>query len=669
MVSKFFIELNKKIIIIGVVLPLFFLILFPKTKIGENLNYWWLDLLYVLRGAQPSPENIVIVAIDEPSFKEIGLQWPWPRSLHAQVVNNLKKSGAKAIVFDVLFVERSKYPNDDDIFAKSLKDAGNVILGKNLTQIKRDRYYQIIDVVPFEKLRKYAKATGYVNFTPDPDGIIRHGRFILNGNPTLSFSALKFIHKNKLPPQHHSLDENFLIDFRGPSGNIKTVSYYQVLEMDKYLPKDYFKNKIVFIGLCSDAAVEVSKGAVDAFPTPFFRISRKAMFGVEIHANTFFTMEEGTPLIELNNYFIIFLFFILSFIPIFFRTNPQKLIIYAFSTICFGGFSSYLLFVFKKLVIYMSVPIITVIIGNIYWGLIGFISTYREKRKIKEAFDKYVPSAVVNEVLKNPQLLKLGGEKRELTVLFSDIRGFTSLSENLEPEKLVFLLNEYLTEMTEKVFKNNGLLDKFIGDAVMAIFGAPLPQENHAHLACKTALDMVNSLSKVGVIWKKYGLNPPKIGIGINTGFMVVGNMGSFQRFDYTVIGDEVNLASRLEGLNKVYGTTIIVGENTYNKVKNDYLFRELDFVKVKGKAKPVRIYELLVKQEENEKVKKIISLFSEGLNYYREGKWDKAVDKFKKIVEIDNNDAPSRVFIERCEILMNNPPSSWDGVWTMTTK
>ena len=662
---------NKFLIyLIGFLIPIFILFFFPFTKVGDSLNLWWIDFLFAVRGVEKTPDNIIVVAIDEPSFQELGLQWPWPRSLHAQLINNLKKAGAKAIAFDVLFVEPSKYPGDDKIFAESIKNAGNVILGANISQIKRKNFTQVIIVKPLKILEEACNTVALVNFTPDPDGIIRHGRFLIGKTPTLSYAATSVAYKNKFPKQQHGIYSSFLIDFRGPSGNIKTVSYYQALEMDKYLPKDIFKDKIVFVGLASDAAVEVSKGAVDAFPTPFFRISRKAMFGVEIHANTAFTITEGTPLKEIDNIFLIIFFLILSIIPFKFKDHPQRLAIYSIAAIIILSLCSISFFIYKKFVFKLTISLISIVSATTYWGLAGFISTYKDKKMIKDAFDKYVPPAVVNEVLKNPGLLKLGGEKKELTVLFSDIRGFTSLSEKLEPEKLVFLLNEYLSEMTEKVFKNHGLLDKYIGDAIMAVFGAPIPREDHAYCGCKTAMDMINSLEKVGKVWEKRGMPSPRIGIGINTGLMVVGNMGSFERFDYTVIGDEVNLASRLEGLNKVYGTSIIVAENTYNKVKNDFLFRELDYVKVKGKAKPVKIYELIQEDEPDENLKKLIRYFSEGLNFYRDGKWEKAEKFFKKVLEIDEKDNPAKVFIERCKILMTTPlEEKWDGVWTMTTK
>ena len=652
--------------IIGILLPTLILFFFPATRLGNNINLWWDDFLYYLRGEKSSPKEIIVVAIDEPSFQEIGLQWPWPRSLHAQLIDRLKKNGAKSIAFDILFVEHSKYPGDDDIFAASIKNAGNVVLGANITQIKRNNYTQMMLVKPLEKLSKYAATIALVNFAPDIDGIIRHGRFLINNTPTLSYAAVSVALKENFPKQNHDINEPFLIDFRGPSGNIKTVSYYQALEPDKYLPENIFRDKIVFVGLASDAAVEVSKGAIDAFPTPFFRLSRKAMFGVEIHANTAFTILEGTPLTEYNTYLIFFIFLFLSLITMKFKNNPQILSIYTLASTVLSTIISVMLFINNKIMISLGVPLTAVITSSSYWGITGFISTYKDKKMIKDAFDKYVNPSVVEEVLKKPDLLKLGGEKRVLTVLFSDIRGFTTLSEKLEPEKLVYLLNEYLSKMTDKVFINDGLLDKFIGDAVMAIFGAPLPNEKHAELACKTAVEMINALDEVGKIWIANNMPAPKIGIGINTGNMVVGNMGSFDRFDYTVIGDEVNLASRLEGLTKEYGVEIIVSESTYNRAKDKFLFRELDLVKVKGKLKPVKIFELIP----NDFNEKIIKKFLEGLFLYREGNWSEAKKIFMDIIKEKEDDNPSKLFLSRCEILLNSKlDEKWERVWTMKTK
>ncbi|OCC15166.1 Adenylate cyclase [Dissulfuribacter thermophilus] len=656
---------------IGILVPIITLIFAPTTKLGEITNLAWIDLLFTLRGIKSPPRDIVIVAIDEPSFQYLGRQWPWPRSLHGRLVRKLKKAGAKVIAFDIMFTEPSRYPNDDKTFAQDLAYAGNVILGASITQVQREGYTQIFFTDPLEILSRASAQTGLVNFFPDPDGIIRHGRLFISEYPSLAY-ATYFQQKKSIKNRstNYNPEKNpFLIDFSGPSGVIKTVSYYQALNMEEFLPKNFFKDKIVFVGFASEAAVEVSRGAVDAFPTPFFRFSKKAMFGVEIHANALNTILSGFPLREIDFKWLKFIYALIALVPLFVRRYPLMLTGTVAALICTMIFTSVSLFFYKGLVLNIGVALLATIFGGLWWGLSGYLLTFEEKKEIRRAFDRYVPRAVIEEILKNPQLLHLGGHKTELTVLFADIRGFTSLSETLDPEQLVYLLNNYLDHMTERVFKNHGLLDKYIGDAIMAVFGAPVPRDDHAYRACKTALEMLSCLEMVGSIWEKRGLKRPKIGIGINTGQMVIGNFGSHRRFDYTVIGDEVNLASRLEGLNKLYGTSIIIGENTQRYVDKKFLFRELDLVRVKGKKLPVRIFELIKEGEADSELTTLLSKFNKALEYYRKGNWSKALEAFQEILTIKPNDGPSKLFFSRCEILLKNPPKTWDGIWTMKTK
>jgi adenylate cyclase len=308
----------------------------------------------------------------------------------------------------------------------------------------------------------------------------------------------------------------------------------------------------------------------------------------------------------------------------------------------------------------------------IYLGITvyRYITEEREKKKIRGAFQYYLTASVINEMLKDPSKLKLGGDKKDLTVLFSDIRGFTSISEKLTPEALVHLLNEYLTAMTNLVFKYDGLLDKYMGDAIMAVFGAPLDQPDHAVRACRTALSMMEELKTLQKKWADEGRPFLDIGIGINSGDMVVGNMGSDMRFDYTVMGDSVNLGSRLEGINKEYGTNIVISEYTYAAVKDVLFCRELDAVRVKGKKLPVKIYELLGEKKDSANWEKYVSLFEEGLSKYKQGLWDEAIAAFRKVLELRPDDASAKLYIDRCEELKKNPPEGpWDGVFTMTRK
>ena len=226
--------------------------------------------------------------------------------------------------------------------------------------------------------------------------------------------------------------------------------------------------------------------------------------------------------------------------------------------------------------------------------LVSYFFAFSEKRYLKLAFQHYVPPAVVEDLVADAGALRLGGEKRELTVLFSDIRGFTALSEGLPPEELVKLMNEYFTVMTERVFAHRGSLDKYIGDAIMAVYGAPVAENEHPAQACRSALDMLCALDGLQQKWRPAGLPAIGIGVGINTGPMVVGNMGSATRFNYTVVGDAVNLASRIESLNKTYGTSILISEYTYERIKGEFSnVREVDSVRVRGREQPVRLYEI----------------------------------------------------------------------------
>jgi adenylate cyclase len=299
-----------------------------------------------------------------------------------------------------------------------------------------------------------------------------------------------------------------------------------------------------------------------------------------------------------------------------------------------------------------------------------YLTEERERKKIRGAFSHYVSSSVVNEVLKNPEKLKLGGDMKELTVLFSDIRGFTTISEGLSPEEVHRLINEYLTAMTDIVFKHGGTLDKYMGDAIMAIYGAPVDQPDHAQKACDTALEMMQALSGLNAGWAKEGRPVIDIGIGINTGMMMVGNMGSEQRFEYTVLGDAVNLGSRLEGANKSYKTHILISEFTYDKVKNGFLCMEIDCVRVKGKTRPAKIYQLMGTKEASASQAETIRYFHQGLQFYKEQKWDKALEAFKTVSARDKGVYAAQLYMERIAALKSSPPPpEWDGICTMKEK
>jgi adenylate cyclase len=308
----------------------------------------------------------------------------------------------------------------------------------------------------------------------------------------------------------------------------------------------------------------------------------------------------------------------------------------------------------------------------VYFGVTTyrFMTEEKKKRELKEAFSHYVAPSLVNHILQDPAKLVLGGEERRLTVLFSDIRGFTTISESLSPQALVKLMNDYLTPMTDVVLAQDGTIDKYMGDAIMAFWGAPIWQEDHPVRACRAALQMLEKLAELQKAWEQQGIPRLDIGVGISTGKLTVGNMGSTTRFDYTVMGDSVNLGSRLEGLNKEYGTHIIVPKYTYEDVKNDFILRQLDLIKVKGKKIPIKIYELMGHADDSGRLREAAGLFETGLQAYMVRDWDKAEDYFNKTLGILPHDGPATTFLARVKDLRQaNLPDDWDGVFVMTKK
>jgi adenylate cyclase len=527
-----------------------------------------------------------------------------------------------------------------------------------------------------------AKAFGFFNMVPDTDGVVRSvpvvmeydGRYLL----PLSLQTLRYAGDHSLwileleefgvagiQWEHGwipTTEMGFMfINYRGKDHTFPYLSAADVIR--GRVQQEQIKDKIVLVGA-------VATGIFDLRVTPLASVFP----GVEVHANIidnilkgdFIVRPEWASLIDMLSLLILGIVFGWAFPRL--RPVSGAVVMLAIfvanlyvNTIIMVDWGYWLNVIYPSLFIPMS-----------YLGvsIYKYIHEEREKRKIKGAFQFYVTPAVVNQMLKDPNALKLGGEKKVLSVLFSDIRGFTSMSESLTPEGLVHLLNEYLTEMTNVVFQHDGTLDKYIGDAVMAIYGAPLPQEDHPLRACLSALDMMEELGKLRARWAVQGKPAIDIGIGVNTGEMVVGNMGSERRFDYTVIGDDVNLASRLEGLNKQYGTHIIISEFTYPFVRDHLWCRDLDVVRVKGKAKPVKILEVLGRRDGAPTDDAWTEIFADGLARYRELRWDDAVACFARVLEIRPEDGPTRVYLKRCDLLRTTPPPpDWDGAFDWQTK
>jgi adenylate cyclase len=535
-----------------------------------------------------------------------------------------------------------------------------------------------------EKLSQATESSGYINTEPDQDGMLRRMFLIIkHGEDIYAPLAIQCVWQYLDKPQllvkvanygiqGIQLGERFiptdeygklLVNFRGPE---KTFPHYSISDIfNNKLPKGTFNNKIVLVG-----ATAVGSG--DLRNTPFSTAMEYP--GMEVHATVMDNILREDFLYKpkwamIYDLLAILILSVLTGIVLP-RLSAIKGILFALGLFIIHILICILFFRFFGLWVTIVYPLLAILLMYTSLTLYYYLTEERERKKIKGAFNYYVSSSVVNEMLKDPERLRLGGDKKDLSVLFSDIRGFTTISEGLTPEELVHLMNEYLTVMTDIVFKYDGTLDKYMGDAIMALYGAPLDQPDHPSRACSSALEMMEGLKRLNNKWIEEGKKPLDIGIGINTGMMMVGNMGSDQRFDYTVIGDDVNLGSRLEGANKEYNTNILISESTFDRVKDEFYCMELDSVRVKGKTLPVRIFQLLGERGVYTINQEAINYFHRGLQFYKEQKWDNAIEVFNTVTAMVKDIHAAEIYIQRClDLKSNPPPPGWDGVYTMTTK
>jgi len=606
-------------------------------------------------------DDIVIIAIDDYTLQKLGFRSQWPREYYARVIENLNWS--KVIGIDIIFDLPTGTENDTKL-ADSLKKS-NVVLAAmygNDFSFKNGELYGESLLKPNAALGAPGEdyQIGFVNLYQDSDGVIRS--FIPRMSGIEDHDHFSMVIANEYNEKRPDLGSSRrLINFFAEPGGYKYISFYDVY--NNSLPRSYFEDKIVLIGVTSQVEQ-------DDYVVP---ISNQEMPGVEIHANLIQSILTEKYLYyqdDISALGIIFLFAILTCILLFRFKIHIATILVAVLAIAYILFSRYFVVVNTGLIMNILYPLLTLTLVYFALIIIYYLTELMSRKWITSVFGKYVSPVVIDNLIKNPDKINLGGEKRNITISFSDIRGFTSISEKLKPEELVHLLNEYLTEMTSIIIKDQGLVDKYMGDAIMAFWGAPLDQPDHAEVACSSSLEMIDKLRELQKKWKKEDIPSFEIGIGLNSGDAIVGNMGSSSRFDYTAIGDNVNLASRLEGLNKLYGSNIIISEYTQEIVKDKFEIRKLDAVKVKGKKKPILIYELLSKEDGlNSKQHDFVKLYEDGLDHYFKKKWKPAIKSFQTALKL-MDDKASIVFITRCQEFLKNPPSKdWDGVWEMKTK
>lgn len=635
-------------LVIAVILSILFL-----TGVFSNIQLKLTDNLY---GGKNAMDNIVILAIDDKSLQELG-RWPWPREIFVKGFSRLNKTAVVGV--DVAFFENYDL-NVDKELAAVIKKNNNFVLPVEYTRFESvsGQIAGMGVMKPVGDLPDSARGLGYINIVTDSDGVTR----AVNTNVKGEYDSFaNEIYKIFIGKDSNVKENRLLINFVGKPGSFQYYSFSDLVN-DK-IDVNLLDNKIIFVGAVSpdlhdDYFVPTSKG--------------KAMPGVEVHANIMQQLITHNNLQDVSSWIIVLLIFIIALLTglMLYRFHALITTIVVGLILVFYIILGIVLFDKSNLIVNFIYPVLAGVFSYVFVVLYFYFFEKKTKQEILNAFKKYVSPVLINEIMKDPSKLKLGGDKREVTIMFSDIRGFTSISERLTPEQLVHLLNEYLTEMANIILKNNGVVDKYMGDAIMAFWNAPLDEKEHVYLACLTALEMKEKLIELHKNWESRKIPVLNIGIGINTGDAVVGNMGSYDRFDYTAMGDNINLGSRLEGINKEYGTSIIISNSTHEKIKDKFVCRELDLVAVKGRKEPVRIFELIGKKGEISSDKlKFISHFEEGLSLYRAQKWKDAVKMFEKCLSMEK-DYASSVFIERCRFFeKESPGKDWNKVRVMKTK
>jgi adenylate cyclase len=585
------------------------------------------------------PRHVTIAAIDEQSLARLG-RWPWSRTTFAALADRLDQLGARVIAFDLFFPERESVAADAQ-FARAIRSSKKVVLGTVFIDREEEVRYlgpaglaaarlaispqALADVrttgeaqpvftrpepravlVNILELQGGAAYAGDIHVPPDADGVVRRaplirrfdGRFFpafdlqvarayLEAEVPVLELASYGISGLQLGERYVPLGEEgrLLVRYRRPD-SFATVSIVDILE-GRADPAQ-LRDRVVLVG-------NTAIGIGDVRVTPYGATRP----GVEVRASIIESLLAGDAL-QRPEWMMVLDMAAMAVMGLVLIVLLPRLGVAGGGVLAAGVLAGYLglaIYLFRTQGLWLNVVYPTLLVALLFASatLVEYFFAFSEKRYLKRAFAHYVPPAVVEDLVADAGKLQLGGEKRELTVLFSDIRGFTTLAEAMAPEDLVKLMNEYFTVMTGKVFAHRGSLDKYIGDAIMAVFGAPVAEPQHAALACRSALDMVQALRALKENWRARGIPAIDIGIGINTGPMVVGNMGSASRFNYTVVGDAVNLASRIEHLNKEYGTNILVSEYTYLPLKDEFpLAREVDRVQVRGRAQPVHLFELI---------------------------------------------------------------------------
>jgi len=553
------------------------------------LEFKTFDLWTAQAAPLRSPLPVVVLAIDEPTFQALNQSWPFPRGLHAQLLDRLHEDGAAAIGLDVVFADPAADPAQDAALAQAVARAVAagipVVLASAREKVDSASATLWTDVLPLQALLDAGARHGDAGVQPDDDFVVRQ----LPPGPG-SFSAVLAESLTGRPVPEGAPG---FVAYRGPRGTYDTRSYYQALEPG-LLPQGYFRGKTVLVGRSALTASDLQHSQADLFNSPFAALGGERLFpGVELQATLLDNRMQGDSLRPVDERWSIALVLLALavLVPASVLWHPGT--VAALAGALAGGtlLLSWGLFTCAGLWLPPLLPLTAVLASYGATALVAYATARRRARETRAMFAQYVPPEVVSRLIAQPELLRLGGEAREVTLMFTDLASFTTLSEQLSAEQTVEVLTGYFNAMTPLIHATGGTVDKFIGDAVMAFWGAPLPDAQHAEHAVRAAIAMQQAMEPLVARLHARGLPGIHMRIGLHTGRVVVGNVGSEQRFSYTAIGDAVNLAARLEGANKAFGTGILLSGATAAQLPEGIALRALDDVIVKGKTEPVRVY------------------------------------------------------------------------------
>ena len=674
-----------------------FLLMIPaeRLELFSSMENWLQGNRHIVRlntldadKTQFAYDDIIIVDTEEDFFDEYG-SWPLKRSDIAKLTTIIKKLGAEVIALDMLM----DFPNgygEDPILAEALESAGNTIVVAQL-EFDGDGNFQGVNH-PTETL-KVATESGYTNHTLIGNKMSRVRFFpeeieesnvwpfaiktlamykgvepkLEDGQLIIGDISVPLDHFNDLWVDLPALPPNAMFLAKDtPAG----ISAGEILFDLQDIPDDEWDEeteelqeliagKIVLVG-------DTSEVSHDIFTSPIGEV-----YGIEFLADTIYTLMNNAPirpagdLSEILVLAVLFIAFVLvTMIPKY--ENALFFLIIALY-VAFGFY----MYVYHGIAFSMSYSLIACFLTTGIINLYLFMMERKQKGFIKGAFSQYLSPTVIDQIVENPDMLQLGGEKREMTPFFSDIQGFSTISEGLTPEELVQLLNEYLTAMCDIVSSYHGTIDKFEGDAIIAFWGAPLELPDHATIACHAAIDMQKRNEEMRKTLREQNRPMLYTRIGMSSGPVVVGNMGSADRMDYTMMGDVVNLAARLEGVNKFYKTFTMIPQSTYELAKDDIDTRQLDVIRVVGKKEPISVYEVLERKNQTSSEKSgVVEKYLKALKLYEERNFADALKEFEKVLAIDQDDGPSQTYVKRCGVFLETPPEKdWDGVYTFTEK